>query len=151
MISYSELDTLLKDSKFSFLDHEILVTQNRVYSVMIDRPEISYHRVEIKDWYFYQTGERELTQELFYEVLLKDLAPEQIVYFMSDESDVNLKQAFKFRVSEFFEFCDAFEDQLSMEFFQFGYYVLIFPEIGKLRFFDDEGGNNEFEVDDANK
>ena len=144
VISYTDLDESLKKTKFNFIDHKLLFTENGIYDNLTKRSDILYRRELIPHWYLFEVGEKHLTQHDFYSFFLTDVPKNEMIFLITDEGIMFKEHAFKFLVNDFMNFSEFYEDYMSMEFFQFSLYVLVYTESSMIRFIDDLGGINEF-------
>ena len=144
IISYTDLDESLKKTKFNFIGHKLLFSENSIYNNLIQRSDILYRRVQVPNWHSFELDERDLTQQDFFSFFLADVPGSEMIFLLTDDADIHKDHAFKFLVSDFIEFSEFYEDYMSMDFFQFSLYVLVYSESNMIRFIDELGGINEF-------
>jgi hypothetical protein len=143
IISYSEVNEFIKDTKLSFLNYKAFVNANILYKEVENRNDVKFEFSQIKNWTLFQRDIEDLSQEHFYNYFLKDMSPNELVLLFTDEGGFN-KCAFKFHVDDFYKFSDSYEDFFEMRFFQLSYYLLVYPQLNIVKCLDDDGGIHKY-------
>jgi hypothetical protein len=158
-IDLEAIDEILATTRFDSLTHRELTNEHTLYKALKDKPGFHFKRTLIaearssaKEESHRGKGQphkthlspNDLGQSDFNLFFLKDIAAAQSIILISDDSLFLKKKGFKFQIAEFDEFASFFEDNLSMEFFEFSFYVVLYPVDNMIRFLDEQGGVNEF-------
>ena len=146
-VNVSDLQKYISNTKFSFLTYNSFISENNLYGEMEKRVDKEYLFYEIEDWLSFQSGEKDLSKEDFFNFFLHDVDSNQLILLFTEEGmSIKNNCFFKFHCSDFVKFSTWYEDYFSMDFFQFSYYLLLCPQLNKIKFLDDEGGMHVYKM-----
>lgn len=135
----------LKDTQLNFVKYSDLVNFNALWDTMGEISNKRFKRKKIPDWIDYQLGKKDLSREDFYRFFFNDLDESEVVLIVTDEGH-RKEWVFKIFVHEFMAFSEWHEEYFCMDFFQFSDYLVVFPDLNKIRYMHDEGLIMEYEV-----
>ena len=137
-LSIKQVDNLLKETNPKLSSYTIFFDENLLYDFAIQQKRDDIRKMPIKDWYLFENGEKDLTQEDFFDFFLKGIPDNCSILLFTDEGILN-KLAFQFDLKDFFLFSNLYEDFFQMEFFQLSYYCVVFLELSLCKFIDESG------------